>query len=104
MLDPKLKVEEASGITKRLEEKIQKEVPSVEYVVIQIESHKLKEEMYRGMFGRGFGWRGRMGGMALGPSGECVCPKCGTTIQHKRGIPCFKEKCPKCGSFMTRRG
>ena len=45
-----------------------------------------------------------MGGKALGPSGECFCINCGTTVPHKAGIPCYKMKCPKCGSFMTRRG
>jgi len=103
-LDPKLKVEEASAITKRLQEKITTEIPSVKYVVIQIESHKVREEFYRGIFGQRFGWRGRMGGRALGPGGECFCINCGAAVPHQRGIPCFKRKCPKCGSFMTRRG
>ena len=104
MLDPKLKVEQASAITKRLQENIQKELPSVKYVVVQIESHKIKEEAYRGIFGRRFGWRGRMGGRALGPGGECFCINCGAAVNHKAGIPCYKMKCPKCGSFMTRKG
>jgi len=104
MLDPKLKVEEASGITKRLEEKIHESVPSVNYVVIQISSHKIKETVYRGTFGVRFGWRGRMGGRGLGPGGECFCINCGTSVAHQRGVPCFKQKCPKCGRFMTRRG
>ncbi|MCK4521303.1 MAG: cation diffusion facilitator family transporter [Nanoarchaeota archaeon] len=103
-LDPKLHVDQASSTTKKLEEKIQQEVNAVKYVVIQIESHKIKEESYKGLFGRGFGWRGRMGGSSLGPEGECFCLNCGSTVAHQRGIPCFKVKCPKCGSFMTRRG
>jgi len=45
-LDPGLKVDEASSITKRLQEKIQEEIPSVKYVVVQIESHKIREEAY----------------------------------------------------------
>ena len=53
--------------------------------------------------GRGMGaGRGRMGGIAAGPSGECVCPKCGATAPHQIGIPCTQQKCPKCGSSMAR--
>jgi predicted amidophosphoribosyltransferase len=48
------------------------------------------------------GRRGRMGGFALGPDGECVCPKCGNKIPHQRGIPCYQHKCPNCGTPMTR--
>ena len=102
MLDPKLKVEEASDITKGLEEKIHEKVPSVNYVVVQITSHNIKETVYRGTFGTTFGWRGRMGGRGLGPGGECVCPKCGYKTPHQRGNPCHQRKCPECGSFMTR--
>jgi predicted nucleic-acid-binding Zn-ribbon protein len=49
--------------------------------------------------------KGRMqGGFGLGPSGNCVCPKCGTTQIHQQGVPCYQQKCPKCGSPMTREG
>jgi len=101
-LDPKIKVEEASKITKKLENKIQKEIPAVQFVVIQIESHKIKESTYQGIGGR-IAWRGRMGGKSLGPSGICKCPECGYEIPHKRGVPCFKEKCPKCNVELTRK-
>ncbi|MBW2992850.1 hypothetical protein KY345_06565, partial [Candidatus Woesearchaeota archaeon] len=102
-LDPKLKVEEASVITKKLQEKIQEEVSSVKYIVIQIGSHEIKEESFKGNFGRSFGWKGRMGGAGLGPGGECICTKCGATLPHKRGTPCMQMKCPKCGSKMERK-
>jgi hypothetical protein len=52
--------------------------------------------------GGGKGGRGFGGGKALGPVGECVCPKCGNKVQHQRGIPCTSIKCPSCGSAMTR--
>ena len=55
----------------------------------------------RGM-GRGGGGRGRMGGFAAGPGGYCVCPKCGYKVEHQVGIPCYQQKCPKCGSPMIR--
>ena len=52
--------------------------------------------------GRGLG-RGRQpNGFGLGPSGECVCPKCGKKSLHQKGIPCYEQKCPECGSLMTR--
>ena len=49
------------------------------------------------------GGRGRQpGGFGLGPSGECICPNCGTKMPHQRGIPCYEHKCPKCDGAMTR--
>jgi len=68
---------------------------------IKIEGGVYKMAISRG-FGRGAGGRGRMGGTAAGPGGECVCPKCKTRASHKIGIPCYEQKCPKCGSAMTR--
>jgi len=46
--------------------------------------------------------RGRLGGFGAGPVGDCVCPKCGYRAPHQRGVPCYEQKCPKCGSPMTR--
>lgn len=46
---------------------------------------------------------GRMGGpKAGGPGGFCVCPNCGYRVRHSRGTPCYRKKCPKCGTPMTR--
>jgi len=53
--------------------------------------------------GRGQGGRGRQpGGFGLGPSGQCVCPSCKKKVSHKRGVPCYKEVCPKCKTAMAR--
>ena len=45
---------------------------------------------------------GRMGGKAMGPGGDCICPFCGTKKAHQRGIPCYQMTCPNCGKKMTR--
>ncbi|HUV62360.1 MAG TPA: hypothetical protein VMW24_00610, partial [Sedimentisphaerales bacterium] len=61
-----------------------------------------------GTGGRGRGRRsaggGRMGGpFAAGPGGTCICPQCGATAPHGRGVPCTQIKCPQCGAPMTRQ-
>ncbi len=48
------------------------------------------------------GGRGRMGGIAAGPGGECICPNCKYREPQVRGSPCMNKKCPKCGTKMTR--
>jgi len=51
----------------------------------------------------GAGGRGRMGGFAAGPGGQCACPQCGYQGTHQVGVPCMQQTCPnKCGSKMTR--
>lgn len=51
------------------------------------------------------GGRGRQGGQAAGPGGVCICvnPDCRHEQPHQRGQPCYQQKCPKCGSPMTRK-
>jgi Zn finger protein HypA/HybF involved in hydrogenase expression len=45
-----------------------------------------------------------MGGnrAGAGPTGYCVCPKCGERVAHKVGKPCYEMTCPKCGAKMAR--
>jgi len=72
---------------------------------LKIQGGNFKMAMPRGRGlgrGRGFGGGGRMGRFAAGPSGNCVCPKCGYKEAHQTGIPCYQKKCPKCQSPMTR--
>jgi predicted Fe-Mo cluster-binding NifX family protein len=38
-----------------------------------------------------------------GPGGVCVCPRCGGTMPHRRGIPCTQQHCPACRHSMVRR-
>ncbi|MCK5450095.1 DUF134 domain-containing protein [Candidatus Pacearchaeota archaeon] len=71
-------------------------------IKIQGGNFKMVQPTERGQgLGRGMG-RGRMGGFGTGPSGNCVCPKCEAEVSHQTGIPCYQQKCPKCGSPMTR--
>jgi len=54
--------------------------------------------------GRGQGMGRNQGSRAgSGPDGQCVCSSCGTEAPHKRGIPCYEEKCPKCGASMVKK-
>lgn len=52
--------------------------------------------------GRGTGGGGGGRGGGRGPGGNCVCPSCGEKVRHQPGSPCFEQKCPKCGTAMTR--
>jgi len=49
--------------------------------------------------GRGRGQGNKPGS---GPSGNCVCPKCGTVVNHRVGQRCMDIPCPKCGTPMAR--
>jgi predicted amidophosphoribosyltransferase len=40
----------------------------------------------------------------MGKGGNCVCPKCGRTTLHSRGVRCQDERCPECGAKMLREG
>ena len=108
-LSSNLSVEEATKISNNLREKLINEIESLQYVVIQIKSHEVETGFYKPIFGKGFGWQrqGRFKGeveeaVGKGPSGYCVCSKCGYKISHQKGIPCSDLKCPKCHIKLIR--
>jgi len=56
-----------------------------------------------GGMGAGGGGRGQGGG-GMGTGGSCVCPKCGRSFSHHRGVPCLNERCSDCGVALVREG
>jgi len=69
-----------------------------------IEGHAIKIEGGNFKMESQKGWgKGRQIGFAAGPGGFCLCPKCNHKEKHDRGVACYKKKCPKCGSLMTRK-
>ena len=108
-LPSNLNVEEATKISNNLRGKLIEGIESLQYVVIQIISHEVETGFYKPDFGRSFGWqrRGRFKGeikeaAGKGPSGYCVCSKCGYKIPHERGVPCSTIECPKCKINLGR--
>ena len=39
-----------------------------------------------------------------GPSGACICLKCGTKLPHRADTPCMETRCPRCDATMVREG
>ena len=108
-LSSDLSVEEATKISNSLREKLINEIESLQYVVIQIQSHEVETGFYKPVFGKGFGWqkKGRFKdeieeAVGRGPSGYCICSKCGYKIVHQRGTPCSDLECPKCHIKLIR--
>ena len=60
----------------------------------------------RGRRSRGGRRPGSFGTGGFGPGGpptNCICPNCGVIVPHQPAIPCFRTRCPQCGSPMTRQ-
>lgn len=73
-------------------------------------THRCKEvQDMRGSNGSGGGQgtgrgKGRnQGPLGAGTGGNCVCPKCGYSENHERGVPCTQKQCPKCGATLIRQ-
>jgi len=45
----------------------------------------------------------RNGGGGFGPTGYCICIKCGYKTEHQRGVKCTTLKCPECGHVLARK-
>ena len=104
-----LNVEQATKISNNLREKLIEAIENLKYVAIQIISHEMQTGFYKPDFGKGFGWqkKGRFRNKikeadGKGPSGYCICEKCGYKIPHQRGIPCLRLKCPNCNINLKR--
>jgi len=41
--------------------------------------------------------------MKKGAVGICVCPQCGYSVLHQRGVPCFKLICPSCKISLIKQ-
>ena len=102
-VDSKLSVKSAEKITKKLKNNLEKNIPELKYIVIQIKSLNIKESFYRNNnITKTIEWKGKYGEKKAGPFGMCICPKCNYKIKHKRGFPCKMIKCPECGTRMER--
>ncbi len=53
--------------------------------------------------GAGQGLQRRVEPGVLNGDACCICPGCGHTEPHKRGVPCMQIKCPQCGSALIRQ-
>lgn len=108
-LPENLRVDEVAKISDTLKERLVQEIQDLQYIFIQIASHKVETSFYKPEFEKGFGWqkRGKFKGEIEGARGEgldgyCFCPKCGYKVDHERGVPCSNLKCPKCKINLTR--
>jgi len=64
-LDARLKIEEAEGVSKKLQNDLLERIKNLKYVVVQIESHKTRQGYIRQRWGRGISFHQRFA--PLGP-------------------------------------
>ncbi len=104
-----LSVEDATKITDDLRSSLMEKIKRLQYLVVQISSHRVETSFYQPDFGHGFGWQ-RKGkfkekikdASGRGPDGFCMCEKCGYKTPHQRSIPCSDLKCPTCNINLKR--
>ena len=109
-LPSNLKIEEAVKISEDLKGHLMSEIHNLSYVAIQIKSHDIETDFFKPFLGRGFGWQ-RVGkfqdgvkeASGKGPSGFCICPKCGYETLHRSGVPCSSVSCPNCSLKLERK-
>ena len=91
------KVEDATKTTEGLKKELLDRIEELDYVTISIDGAHGGTASYRGFAfgGRGYGWR-------RSKKEYCMCPKCGYKVEHKPGVPCKDETCPKCDVKMMR--
>jgi len=116
-LSKEISVGEATKISDKLKQELLEKIDNLKYVIISIKSHDLESSYFRPQkaysgfgLGSGFGWQRRAKfkdefkeAEGQGPGGMCVCPQCGYSQKHERGMPCSKNKCPKCNVVLERR-
>ena len=98
ILPSKTKVEDATQISEKLRKTLVQEISEIDYVAIQIKSHKVKTSYFNHPMGR-FRWN-----KESQQEEYCICKKCGYKTKHRRGIPCSTLTCPKCKSKLIREG
>jgi cation diffusion facilitator family transporter len=117
ILSNALSVGEATKISDNLRQELLEKIESLKYVIIGIKSHEVESSYYRPLhpiskleFGKGFGWQRRAKfqndikeAQGKGPQGDCVCPECGYSLKHEKGIPCSQMKCPRCKIPLERK-
>lgn len=105
-------VDSATKIVNEFKENLSKNIDKLNYVAIQIESHKIESNYFKSGFNlhKNLEWsrKGRyvntiQKAKGFGPGGKCVCSKCGYMLEHKKGNPCAKLSCPNCNKPLTRK-